>query len=78
MDFIRFLRAYRAVDDFDYDGDAVNSLYININAIMAVEYDIKGDLAIVHAAPFKEPLYITGETFRTLMEEAEFGKEQEG
>ena len=77
MDFIRFLKAYRDVDDFDYEGDAINGIYININAIMAVEYDIKGDVAIVHVAPFKEPLYITGETFRALMEEAEFGKEQE-
>ncbi len=75
MDFIRFLRAYRDEDEFDYEGDAINSVYININAITAFEYDVKGDVALVHALPFKEPLYITGETFRTLMEEAEFGKE---
>lgn len=77
MDFIRFLRAYRDEDEFYYEGDAINRVYININAIMAVEYDVKGDVAIVHAASFKEPLYITGETFRTLMEVAEFGKGQE-
>lgn len=75
MEFIRFLKAYRDVDEFDYEGDAINGVYININAIMAFEFDIKGDMAIVHAAPFKESFYITGDTFRALMEEAEFGKE---
>lgn len=78
MDFIRFLRAYRDEDDFCYEGDAINDVYININAITAFEYDVKGDVALVHVVHFKEPLYITGDTFRELMEKIEYNKEQEG